>query len=271
MAKRALCIGINDYPGTHQDLSGCVNDAVDWRVELEKRGFSVQSLLDTEATKANMQTAFKDYVDSTKASDILVITFSGHGTWVPDADGDEADARDEALCPYDMGSTGAVLTDDELYEIFSKRNYSARVIFLSDSCHSGSVSRMALPKAAPFAEEKWNFPQIKFIPPGFHLKGPLLEAAHRVERTRAAGKIRAATVLFSGCQDHEYSYDAWFNGRANGAFTYIALWTLKQLPSDATYWDWHRAIRQYLPHTYYPQTPQFGAAYYQRQWKVFEE
>lgn len=27
MATRALCIGINDYPGTDNDLSGCVNDA----------------------------------------------------------------------------------------------------------------------------------------------------------------------------------------------------------------------------------------------------
>jgi hypothetical protein len=30
MAKTALCIGINDYPGTANDLSGCINDAQDW-------------------------------------------------------------------------------------------------------------------------------------------------------------------------------------------------------------------------------------------------
>jgi hypothetical protein len=29
MAKKVLCIGINDYPGTDSDLSGCVNDAND--------------------------------------------------------------------------------------------------------------------------------------------------------------------------------------------------------------------------------------------------
>jgi len=33
MAKKALCIGINDYPGTQNDLSGCVNDANDWAAE----------------------------------------------------------------------------------------------------------------------------------------------------------------------------------------------------------------------------------------------
>ena len=30
MANKALCIGINNYPGTHMDLQGCVNDAEDW-------------------------------------------------------------------------------------------------------------------------------------------------------------------------------------------------------------------------------------------------
>ena len=39
MTKRALCIGINDYPGTGSDLSGCVNDAKDWAGMLTGRGF----------------------------------------------------------------------------------------------------------------------------------------------------------------------------------------------------------------------------------------
>ena len=30
MSKKALCIGINNYPGTHMDLQGGVNDANDW-------------------------------------------------------------------------------------------------------------------------------------------------------------------------------------------------------------------------------------------------
>jgi metacaspase-1 len=30
MRKRALCVGINDYPGEGSDLNGCVNDAKAW-------------------------------------------------------------------------------------------------------------------------------------------------------------------------------------------------------------------------------------------------
>jgi len=52
MVMRALCIGINDYPGTDSDLSGCVNDANDWAAVLKKRGFTVTMLLDRKATGA---------------------------------------------------------------------------------------------------------------------------------------------------------------------------------------------------------------------------
>jgi len=95
-------------------------------------------------------------------------------------------------------------------------------------------------------------------------------AAQRTAR-RAAGVPRPfGGVLLSGCQDTEYSYDAQFNGRPNGAFTYFALKTLTGLAADATYRDWHRAIRQSLPNPSHPQTPNLQGSRSQRAWKVFE-
>ena len=44
MTKRALCVGINDYPGANMDLAGCVNDARDWQALLESRGYAVRHL-----------------------------------------------------------------------------------------------------------------------------------------------------------------------------------------------------------------------------------
>lgn len=55
--KRSLHIGINDYPGTGSDLSGCVNDANDWREALMARKFEALSLFNEKATKDNMQEA----------------------------------------------------------------------------------------------------------------------------------------------------------------------------------------------------------------------
>ena len=270
--KRSLHIGINNYPGTGNDLSGCVNDANDWRMALEARDFEATSILDNNATKSNMQEAILKIVHDTGRDDIAVITYSGHGTWVPDEDEDEKDGRDEALCPYDITS-GALLIDDELYDIFSNRNWGARIIFISDSCHSGSVSKAS--NIAFGSEMDLQYaPKIRFLAPQFYIRDDekMLRRAVRVENVNARGKIRAASVLLAGCKDNEYSYDAWFNGRANGAFSYIALQTLKSLPNDASYRDWYKKIREILPHVNYPQTPQLSGSWTQRaKWKVLSE
>ncbi|CAA6802725.1 MAG: Unknown protein [uncultured Sulfurovum sp.] len=274
--KRSLHIGINNYPGTNSDLSGCINDATDWKDALEERDFETVILLDNEATKVNMLAAITRIVKDTTKDDIAVITYSGHGTWVPDEDDDEADGRDEALCPHDI-MEGNILTDDELYEIFGQRTWGARIIFISDSCHSGSVSR-ASNKMMGTEEDTWKFPKTRFLAPEIYLKSEkfkdntkLLQTARRVENTQGRWNIRAATVLFSGCKDTEYSYDAWFNERANGAFTYAALQTLDTLDNKATYKEWFKEIRKLLPHVQYPQTPQLLASRYQKNtWKVFQ-
>jgi len=127
----------------------------------------------------------------------------------------------------------------------------------------------------PGAEsDSWNFQKIRFLAPEFYIKDDQdrLNRALQVEKVRARGKIRAAAVLLSGCKDEEFSYDAWFNGRPNGAFTYAALQTLKNLSNAVTYRDWYWQIRTILPHVRYPQTPQLSGSWRQRtKWRVFEE
>ena len=142
MAKKAICIGINDYPGTGSDLSGCVNDAKDWQAALAQRGFAVDMLLDSQATKQTMYDQIRILVKEARPQDLVVITYSGHGSWVPDLDSDEPDARDEVLCPYDI-SQNRPFTDDELHSIFAERDRGVRIVLISDSCHSGSVIRLA--------------------------------------------------------------------------------------------------------------------------------
>lgn len=265
MSKKSLHFGINDYPGTKSDLRGCVNDARDWEKELKKRGFATKILLDSQCTKANMIKEFERIVDATGPDDIAVITYSGHGTWVPDRNGDEADGRDEALCPHDIAK-GQVLLDDELVKIFNKRGYSSRVIFISDSCHSGTVAR-AVPG---FLDDDMD-PQARYLAPEVFIDDEeLLAKAVKVENDPHNCQPEAAAVLFSGCNDTEYSYDANFKGKPQGAFTHVAIRELNKLAPAATYADWFREIRKYLPHQRYPQTPQLQANKAQKKWKIFE-
>jgi hypothetical protein len=278
VSKRALCIGIN-YPGTSSQLAGCVNDAYDWRDALEARGFTaVQVMADGDAKRATMLEAMADLIAETGPDDLAVITYSGHGSWRVDRDGDEPDRRDEVLCPVDYSRAG-MLADDDLYRVFTSGHRWARVVFISDSCHSGSVNRLAGPLGPTFYhpddfdrpdEEITDHPgrRAKFLPPAEWMDDPDLEVAERVQLAPARGRPRASALLLAACSDVQVAYDAWFNGRANGAFTYAALQALAEEP--ATYRDWQRGINRRLPSIDYDQAPRLEGGSGQRRWLVLE-
>jgi hypothetical protein len=273
MSKNALCIGINDYPGTNMDLRGCVNDAKDWAKALGDRDFKVKSILDAEASKQKMVEAIGDLISGAKSGDTVAITFSGHGTYAPDDDGDEVDALDEALCPHDI-KEGHALFDDEIRELFSQRAARVRILLVSDSCHSGTVTR-----AAP-AEDS-DGPRVRFLPMAAWLpekklpRGgngkPLARIALPQTKSPWSGVLSGGDLLISGCQEgpDNYSYDASFGGRPSGAFTYYALKALKNLGANATYAEWHQAIRNSLPSMSYPQSPQLVGSKSARRSKLF--
>ena len=263
MAKKALCIGINNYPGTHMDLQGCVNDANDWADSLGARGFVVNKLLDDQATKAAMVAALSNLISKAAKNDSLVITFSGHGTYQPDTDGDEADGLDEALCPYDLQTNGAALIDDEIKALFATRKPGVRIVLIADSCHSGTVTRAA--RAEPDSDTRPRFmPMGNWLPASQLPKNLAGKTAQTIVAPSGTSPLNSGLnkqlgdLLLAGCKEgpNNYSYDAKIKGRYNGAFTYYALKSLKALKPEATYADWYKAILKSLPSASYPQIPQ---------------
>jgi hypothetical protein len=186
-----------------------------------------------------------------------VFTFSGHGTWVPDMDGDEADGRDEALCTYDFQSGGLIL-DDDLLRLQMLRRMGVRFTIFSDSCHSGSVHRFA-PVGRQSGKTAQGWP--RFMPPSAFLSGDALQQARAVEHVPARGLSRNTGVLFSGCADDEYSYDAYIDGQPQGAFSEAAV---RSFGSADGYLSWYKRIRGILPSAAYPQTPQLQGSYFQK-------
>ena len=268
--KFALCIGLNDYPGTSSDLSGCVNDANDWADALTDRGFEVSKLLDRHATGAAIRAGMQEVIGRADRGDLVVITYSGHGSFVPDDDGDEPDGTDECLCPYDITSQGAI-TDDDLFDIYSEKASGVRLLMISDSCHSGTVTRFA-PVTTPPTTRGPKPPQrlVRFLPPAvFESKRELAKLGTRRAMRKSSPPGRYGALLMSGSQDTEYSYDAWFEGRANGAFSFVALRELDNLPTRATYRDWHDRIRAALPSQQYPQSPNLYGSSSMKRWEVF--
>lgn len=263
MDKRALCIGINDYPGTENDLRGCVNDAHDWTQALDNRGFVVNTLLDAAATKVAMVSAMTQTIAEAGEGGLVVFTYSGHGTWVPDLSGDEPDGRDEALCPWDIAEGNALL-DDEIEAIFAKRARGVRILLISDSCHSGSVTRGDSSELDP------ELPRARFLPPQVWMPAEQLVNVAQRPRQLSGGLARSGgDLLLAGCTDIQLSWDTRFKNRANGAFTYYALKTLASLDAKTTYQDWIKAISPtYLPTNQLPQDPQLFGSRTARHWQI---
>ena len=257
MALKAICIGINDYPGTQNDLHGCVNDANDWARELVRRGFEVSTLIDRKATGTEIRKSIESLVKGARSGDTLVVQFSGHGSFVPDEDGDEPDGTDECICPSDTGR--GYITDDELFDLFSARKRGVHIVMISDSCHSGTITKFAPITTPPttLATRGRPAPQrkVRFLPPAAFLDTRQVRSLGSRRARRASPPGRHVALTLTGCQDAEYSYDGFFLNRPNGVFTYVALEALKLLPETATYKQWYAAIRRKLPSQQYPQSP----------------
>ena len=155
MAKRALLIGINKYQMPGADLRGCVNDVKDLSAALvEFHGFKkgdITVLTDGEATKKAMQAGIKKLVREAKKGDVAVLHYSGHGSNVPDDNSDEADGRDEILCPTDLDWDDP-LRDDWLRTTFDGLRAGVSFTVIMDCCHSGTNTRAILPPDAPVKE-----------------------------------------------------------------------------------------------------------------------
>lgn len=249
----ALVVGINKYDGS--PLSGCANDAMDWDALLQSYGFQTKMLLDEQATKANIVEELRSMLASVKAEEPCVFTYSGHGSWCADLDGDEADRRDELLCPFDMNGDNVIL-DDEIHELLANRTPGSRFVGIFDSCHSGTVSRN------PFKGKPRFMPPSKiFSSPSAYLTIPA--------PMRRQHQLLPGVVSFSACGDRQYAADAEFDNRPNGAFSYYLIRAIRSLSVTATYADVQRALRESLPSTEFEQKPELHATASMKRRKLF--
>jgi hypothetical protein len=247
MAKKALLIGINRYQVPGADLRGCVNDVKDMRgILTDLYGFAdkdVAVLTDLEATKAKVQSALDGIVAKARAGDVVFVHYSGHGSNVPDKDGDEADFRDEILCPTDLDWSDPLL-DDWLRSRFDGVAKDVNLTVVMDCCHSGSNTRAIRP---PDSKE----PRPRFLPCPADLdlgdRGRPLRGALRSQR-RTRKKAGSSTdvqdvplneILITGCRDDQTSADAYIDGDFHGALTYSLARTIRAAEGKLTYRDLH--------------------------------
>jgi hypothetical protein len=260
--KRALCVGINDYPYADNDLRGCVNDAHAWAELLVSHydfpRSDVKLLLDGEATKKNIIAQLEELLAGSRSGDTLVFTNSSHGSYIADSDGDE-ETYDEILCPHDIDANHIV--DDELRDLIAELPKGARLTVILDNCFSGTATRARVGLTPDDRRLRFLNPRLRGLP---ELRNPWTA-------TRNSGspypESQMKEVLLSGCSDKEYSYDAKINGAHHGAMTYYAVQAIREASYKLTYAQLHQRLVGLI--TDYPQHPQLEGSSANKERRIF--
>jgi len=143
----SIHIGVKRLSPAHygrlDSLEAPAVDAREMQRLARKAGFvsSDEALIVNENATAERVTRQID--EATKrliAGDTLLLTFSGHGTLLPDGNGDETSRYDSVWCLYDRA-----LVDDEVSQLLSRLKPGVHALVVSDSCHSGTVVTFAPP------------------------------------------------------------------------------------------------------------------------------
>jgi hypothetical protein len=258
----ALAIGLNSvdpkhYSGWSGDLNACEADAADMTDIAKSKGFAVKSLLTKSASRAKVNGEISRAAKSLKSGDIFMLSYSGHGGQLPDINSDEPDAQDETWCLYD-----GELVDDELYAALGKFKQGVRVLVFSDSCHSGSVVKLAYYHGTTTARSSnigSSEVRYRYMPPDVALRtyrnnknfyDKILKNS-KLKNSQEA--VNASVLLISGCQDNQLSSD----GDFNGLFTANLLRVWNNGKYKRGYKSFHRAIVRRMPPD---QTPNYFRA-----------
>jgi metacaspase-1 len=264
MAKKAVLIGINRYRIPGSDLRGCINDVRNMQAVLTQYyGFGagdVTVLTDGAATKKAMQKAIADLVTRAKKGDVVLVHYSGHGSNVPDDNGDEADKRDEILCPTDLDWNDP-LSDDWLRKTFNRLKAGVNLTVVFDCCHSGTATRAIMPPDAPSIPRYLPCPlDLMATESGRKLRGRVTRGMRASKpAARKKGDVAIADigeVLITGCRATQTSADAHIGGAYNGALTYHLVAAIKAHDGHLTNRELHTATRAALAKANFDQVPQ---------------
>lgn len=229
----ALHIGL-DYRRTPYELAQCARDAraLGKLFRPRDRQTGGGRVVTGKRSKRALLGDIRQLVAALGPSDWGVLTFSGHGTQVPDLPYepggpptqqlDEGDGWDEAFCTHEPDGSLDVITDDELRAAISRRAKGARLLIVADACHSGTMQRSLRLKGQRGELAGGGLPAVlcrRWVPTSAVRRRGKLRPLTQSARAGNAAPQRALpnVVLVSGCTDTEFSYEAEKHGVLTGA------------------------------------------------------
>jgi hypothetical protein len=263
--RRALLVGINEYPDPKDRLEGCLNDVFLMSSLLQEMGFrpdDIRIVLDDRATTKGILERLDWLVDGTRAGDERFFFYSGHGAQIPTYGvGEVVDGIDECLVPCDFDwSPEHAVTDDRFFEFYTQLPYDARFLAVLDCCHSGGMHRDGGPRVRGIAPPddirhralKWNARFQMWEDREVPSENRSLDADY-AGRTKAKRRLgRAVTlrslgtraydsererrdhygpylpILYQACQEDQLASEYVHGVTSYGAFTYCLAQTLRE-------------------------------------------
>lgn len=138
-----------DYKKTRNPLTCSVDGENMLNLARQCSNVNVEMLSNDEATVENARRLIQNVGARCKPGDYFVFYYAGHGAELPDQDGDEDDAKDEAFCFVDehgQTSSACWLRDDDFATIVTSSIHAeTKVLILADCCHSGTVADLDKP------------------------------------------------------------------------------------------------------------------------------
>ena len=182
--KKAILIGLN-YPGSHYQLRGCINDVKNGAIYLSDHGYDAKVLVDKDiSAKYNLLEALAELMDNNSPS--VFFHYSGHGTQTADLDGDEEDHLDEVVYSKD----GVMITDDQINDALKLFPENKVVFLVFDCCHSSSIVDL-----------------------------PYTLTETGIKTNKINKKLKAKVICISACQDPQTAADVNDRGTAYGALS----------------------------------------------------
>lgn len=216
---RALLVGVSDYEFLDADLRGPANDVGLMARALIARGAQaadITVLADASATLpegvvnggvATRQAILDRLAALAEASDTetqAVFYFSGHGSQMPDLNGDEQGGYDEIFLPADAkgwsGAKGTVenaIVDDEMtVPLQAILDTGAALVAMLDACHSETGFR-ALPESAAAPVARYIAPALLALPEDLPVATP----------TPAAPPLQGDFVFLYAAQQDQRAFE----------------------------------------------------------------
>jgi hypothetical protein len=224
MERYTVAVGLNDYPGSQNDLKGCLKDIDHISHRLVQQFGSnpefIRQCIDRSATKAGIMSRFVWLRKVAKPNDQIVVYYSGHGSQIATRTGSgEIDGLMECICPYNFdGTVETAITDKDLYGVFGDLDPSISLTFFFDSCHSGGLGSLT----KGWSPAKW------FKKPSFNKSFTLpqdsewrnFSAKQKGVRVRKQVADKVYGVFLEGCTSAQTSADAYIGGVYQGAFSW---------------------------------------------------